>query len=343
MPKRHLKYIVSKLNKIDPDIVVITGDLFDAPSLLKTRTHDYERKEHSRSHDLDPLSDLHPPLGVFYVVGNHEHSLGIQEVLTTISAFPNIRVLMNEEVYIPFPDHSNRQKNSKTIPTDISDPSTCSQLNTEEKMQPEEQEYIRIVGIDDGSPSQFIRSCKYIKQNEAQNEGNKHPHEAYYQALPKPSSSSSSSSLPSASSSSSCPSLSILLHHRPHRDILPSTAAFLGVDVILCGHTHAGPTIFQHLRNKIDFHGGYGFFSLENKKPKKANKKRQNDSQIIEEGSIYSNIHAYSDTSSGTVLKSGKPFLYINPGTGTGNGPFRQISCDTIAVFHFVGDEKECA
>jgi len=66
----YLKRIVEKVNKLEPDAVVITGDLFDGSAPL---------------HDdmIDPLNDIVAP--VYFISGNHEMYEGIDEIRRIIS------------------------------------------------------------------------------------------------------------------------------------------------------------------------------------------------------------------------------------------------------------------
>ncbi len=75
--------IVSKANEQNPNLVVITGDLFDG-----------------MDGDLDllakPLANLSAEKGVYYVTGNHETYLGVEKALAAIKN-TNIKYL-NDEV-----------------------------------------------------------------------------------------------------------------------------------------------------------------------------------------------------------------------------------------------------
>jgi uncharacterized protein len=80
--KNFVKKIVSDINSIKPDIVFIAGDLADGP--------DFPYEEF-----LSPLADLVPPLGTYYVPGNHEQYLHMEEKF--YNALPeNITVLRDE-------------------------------------------------------------------------------------------------------------------------------------------------------------------------------------------------------------------------------------------------------
>ena len=79
----YLNRLVKKVNKLNPDMVVITGDLIDG-----TR-HDYGVL-------LDSLHGLNPPLGSYYISGNHEIYAGLKALDRIVP--PNIKVLANQSV-----------------------------------------------------------------------------------------------------------------------------------------------------------------------------------------------------------------------------------------------------
>ena len=87
-----VEQLVATTNKLNPDIVVITGDLVDLPiSQIE--------------YDLYPLKDLNAP--TYFVLGNHEYFHGVGETvayLKTLSIIP----LMNEHVVI---EHKGNQFN----------------------------------------------------------------------------------------------------------------------------------------------------------------------------------------------------------------------------------------
>ena len=77
-----METIVARTNAVEPDIVVITGDLFDlSPEKI--------------SHDLEPLRELQAP--VFFVTGNHEYFHGVESILAEVESL-GIRSLTNEAV-----------------------------------------------------------------------------------------------------------------------------------------------------------------------------------------------------------------------------------------------------
>jgi len=82
-----LSKIVSLINELEPDIVVITGDLVD-----ESVSH-MERM-------ADPLSKLKSRLGVFAVTGNHDYYAGVDRVVAIMRG-AGIRVLRNEVTVLP--------------------------------------------------------------------------------------------------------------------------------------------------------------------------------------------------------------------------------------------------
>ena len=71
-----LQRIVTKVNTVHPDMVVITGDFFDGMD------GDLEQL-------VQPLNDLAPEKGIFFITGNHENFLGEDQAF---AAFQNTRV-----------------------------------------------------------------------------------------------------------------------------------------------------------------------------------------------------------------------------------------------------------
>lgn len=79
---KFLSRIVEKTNSLNPDVVVITGDLVDSH-------HRLDREALSR------LNDLKAP--VFFVLGNHERYAGIANVMALLQN-TKVRTLRNESV-----------------------------------------------------------------------------------------------------------------------------------------------------------------------------------------------------------------------------------------------------
>ncbi len=78
--------IVNRVNKLKPDLVVITGDLIDI-------------KISSAKKALEKFTHLQSSYGTYFIVGNHEYFHGIEEIISTVKSL-GITVLENENVYI---------------------------------------------------------------------------------------------------------------------------------------------------------------------------------------------------------------------------------------------------
>lgn len=81
-----IKNIVNRINVLNPDIVVITGDLVDI-DIVKARGV------------LSELKHLKSKYGTYYIVGNHEYFHGVERIIKEVKSL-GIRVLENENVYI---------------------------------------------------------------------------------------------------------------------------------------------------------------------------------------------------------------------------------------------------
>jgi predicted MPP superfamily phosphohydrolase len=80
------KSIVEKINKINPDIVFIGGDLYDGTKV-------------NESEVIRPFADLHPALGTYFVTGNHEEFRDVTHFLEPIKNI-GIQVLNDQMVTI---------------------------------------------------------------------------------------------------------------------------------------------------------------------------------------------------------------------------------------------------
>lgn len=78
--------IVERVNRLRPDLIVITGDLIDG-QLATLRPH------------IEPLRGLHARDGVYAVTGNHEYYWNVEPWLSHLRSL-GIRVLRNERVTI---------------------------------------------------------------------------------------------------------------------------------------------------------------------------------------------------------------------------------------------------
>jgi predicted MPP superfamily phosphohydrolase len=81
-----MKYVVSTINRLEVDAVVITGDLVDG--------NVYELSRH-----VAPLAGLRSRHGTFFVTGNHEYYSGVHPWLKYLPTL-GVRVLLNEHVII---------------------------------------------------------------------------------------------------------------------------------------------------------------------------------------------------------------------------------------------------
>ena len=81
-----MKYVVATINRLEPDVVAITGDLVDG--------NVYELSRH-----VAPLAGLRSRHGTFFVTGNHEYYSGVQPWLKYLPTL-GVRVLLNEHVIL---------------------------------------------------------------------------------------------------------------------------------------------------------------------------------------------------------------------------------------------------
>ncbi len=84
--KDFIHKIVNRVNALNPDLVVITGDLIDIDVVHAKET-------------LDKLKELNSKYGTYFIVGNHEYFHGIKKIIDAVKSL-GIRVLENENVYI---------------------------------------------------------------------------------------------------------------------------------------------------------------------------------------------------------------------------------------------------
>lgn len=83
--KKQLEEIVTKVNRLKPEVVFNTGDMFDS------------RAHFTAGNDvLAPFKKLTAPQ--FFVYGNHDQEVGVQEVIQRMKAI-GARVLLNEVAY----------------------------------------------------------------------------------------------------------------------------------------------------------------------------------------------------------------------------------------------------
>lgn len=84
--KSFIKDLVQRVNALNVDLIVITGDLVDI-EMQKAKNI------------LAELANLNSTYGTFFVAGNHEYFHDIAKIIETLNGL-GIRVLENENVYI---------------------------------------------------------------------------------------------------------------------------------------------------------------------------------------------------------------------------------------------------
>jgi predicted MPP superfamily phosphohydrolase len=84
--RRFAARIVARVNELEPDVVAVTGDLVDG------------RVEHLAA-DVEPLRDLAPRHGTFFVTGNHDYFSKADPWIAKVTEL-GFRVLRNERVAI---------------------------------------------------------------------------------------------------------------------------------------------------------------------------------------------------------------------------------------------------
>ncbi|KLD98241.1 metallophosphoesterase [Aliarcobacter butzleri L348] len=84
--KNFIKSMVDKINLLNADVVVITGDLVDTKL-------DFARPA------LDELKNLQSKYGTYFIVGNHEYFHGVKPIIDYVNSL-GIKTLENENVYI---------------------------------------------------------------------------------------------------------------------------------------------------------------------------------------------------------------------------------------------------
>ena len=83
---RFFERIIAQVNAQAPDMVVITGDLFDGTNGPLEEL-------------VAPLNSLHATLGIYFVTGNHETYLGVERAYAALRTTP-ARILADERVAI---------------------------------------------------------------------------------------------------------------------------------------------------------------------------------------------------------------------------------------------------
>ena len=86
MPPTRLARIVEQVNALRPDIVLIAGDMV-SDKRVSTRRYEFGEA-------VEPLRGLRAPLGVFAVMGNHDHWRDTADARRALAA-ANVRVIDN--------------------------------------------------------------------------------------------------------------------------------------------------------------------------------------------------------------------------------------------------------
>lgn len=84
--KNFIKSMVDKINILNADIVVITGDLVDTKL-------EFAKKA------LDELKNIKSVYGTYFIVGNHEYFHGVKPIIDYVNSL-GIKTLENENIYI---------------------------------------------------------------------------------------------------------------------------------------------------------------------------------------------------------------------------------------------------
>lgn len=81
---RFMERVIAKTNEVKPDVVFITGDLFDGAG-------------QKLNHLASPINDLHAPKGVYYITGNHETYVSLEKSLAAVRE-TKARILDDEAI-----------------------------------------------------------------------------------------------------------------------------------------------------------------------------------------------------------------------------------------------------
>lgn len=85
--RKQLDRWINEINRLEPDVILIPGDILDVPPKRAQRLADSFRK-------------LKAPMGVYASTGNHEYYTGLEKTVKFLEA-AGMRVLMNECVELP--------------------------------------------------------------------------------------------------------------------------------------------------------------------------------------------------------------------------------------------------
>lgn len=93
---KQFQKLVNKINDLQPDIILFTGDLMDEPN-----------KYSELNKLMSLLKNLHAPLGKFCIFGNHDHGGYGSEIYRNIMESTNFTVLLNDSKPIKLKDGSS--------------------------------------------------------------------------------------------------------------------------------------------------------------------------------------------------------------------------------------------
>ncbi len=99
---RFMRRVTATVNQMNPDLILITGDLFDG---MGGDLHSF----------IEPLNSLKSTRGIFFITGNHEGYLGLEKALSIIRQ-THMTILDNQIVEvdglqiigISFPEHDRK-------------------------------------------------------------------------------------------------------------------------------------------------------------------------------------------------------------------------------------------
>ena len=92
-----LTNLVKKINSLQPDIIVFTGDLIDNPKLL----HEKEMLA-----IIEALKGLYAPLGKYWIYGNHDHGGYGTEIIKELMDSAEFSLLQNSHVKLTLQNES---------------------------------------------------------------------------------------------------------------------------------------------------------------------------------------------------------------------------------------------
>lgn len=86
MNKKEVAELVEQTNSLNPDLVVLTGDIVDSPSIVANQA-------------IQELANLKSKYGVYYVLGNHEYYYDTDKILKSLK-MAGITTLVNQSMIL---------------------------------------------------------------------------------------------------------------------------------------------------------------------------------------------------------------------------------------------------